>query len=67
MSKQEDIIFAVHAMDYRELLDLLMEHPFYMTDAYFARIKDAIQARYQTLTGVDRAYYSFLSKSEGAV
>jgi hypothetical protein len=46
-------------MDCRELLDLLIEHPFYMTDAYFARIKEAIQARYHALTSVNRAYYSF--------
>jgi hypothetical protein len=59
VSNQEDIIFAVRGMDCRELLDLLVEHPFYMTDAYFARIKDAIRARYQALTSVDRSYYSF--------
>ena len=59
MSNQDDIIFAVYGMDCRELLDLLMGHPFYMTDAYFVRVKEAVQARYQALTSDTRAYYSF--------
>ena len=59
MSNQEDIIFAVDGMDCRELLDLLMKHPFYMTDSYFVRIKEAVRARYQALTSDTRAYYSF--------
>ena len=59
MSNQEDTICKVHGMDFRELLDLVVEHPFFLTDNYFIQIKHAVQARYAELTSETRAYYSF--------
>ena len=59
VSNQEDIICKVHGMDFRELLDLVVEHPFFLTDNYFIQIKHAVQARYAELTSETRAYYSF--------
>ena len=59
VSNQEDIICTVHRMDSRELLDLVIEHPFFLTDNYFVHIKQAIRARYAELTSSVRAYYSF--------
>ena len=59
MRNQEDIIFKVHGMDLRELLDLIIEHPFFLTDNYYARITNAIRARYAELNGKGRRYYSF--------
>jgi hypothetical protein len=59
MSNQEDIICKVHGMDVRELLDLVMENPFFLTDSYFAAIRNAVQARYEELNTNVRMYYSF--------
>ena len=59
MSNQEDIICKVHGMDIRELLSLIVEHPFFLTDNYFIQIKNAVRARYAELTNDTRAYYSF--------
>ncbi len=59
VSNQEDIICRVRGMDFRDLLGLIVEHPFYLTDAYFTRIRDAICARYVALSNDTRAYYSF--------
>ena len=50
MSNQEDIICKVRGMDFRDLLGLIVDHPFYQTDAYFTRIRDAIRARYVALS-----------------
>jgi hypothetical protein len=46
-------------MDSRELLDLVIEHPFFLTDNYFAQIRQAVRARYTELTSGVRAHYSF--------
>ena len=59
MSNQEDIICKVHGMDFRELLGLIVEHPFFLTDNYFVQIRQAIRARYAELTSNTRAHYSF--------
>jgi hypothetical protein len=59
VSNQEDIICTVHGMDLRELLNLVIEHPFFLTDSYFVQIKQAVRARYTELTSTARAYYSF--------
>ena len=50
VSNQEDIICKVRGMDFRDLLGLIVDHPFYLTDAYFTRISDAIRARYVALS-----------------
>jgi hypothetical protein len=59
MRNQEDIICKVYGMDLRELLDLVIENPFFLTDSYFVAIKQAVQTRYTELTTNVRAYYSF--------
>ena len=59
MRNQEDIIFKVHGMDLRELLDLIIEHPFFLIDSYYAQITQAIRARHAELNGTGRRYYSF--------
>ena len=59
MSNQEDIICNVHGMDFRELLDLVIEHPLFLTDNYFVQIRQAVRARYTELTSDVRTYYSF--------
>jgi len=59
VSNQEDIICKVRGMDFHDLLGLIVDHPFYLTDAYFTRIRDAIRARYVALSNDTRAYYSF--------
>jgi hypothetical protein len=46
MRNQEDIICKVHGMDMRELLDLIIEHPFFLTDSYYVQITNAVRARY---------------------
>jgi len=46
-------------MDFCELLNLIIEHPFFLTDNYFAQTRDAIRARYAELSSGTRAYYSF--------
>jgi hypothetical protein len=46
-------------MDSRELLDLVIEHPFFLTDNYFVQIRRAVRARYAELTSGVRAHYSF--------
>ena len=59
MSNQADIICKVHGMDVRELLDLVMENPFFLTDNYFVAIRHAVQARYAELNTNVRMSYSF--------
>jgi len=50
VSNQEDIICKFHAMDFREPLSLIVEHPFFLTDNYFIKIRHAIRARCAELT-----------------
>ena len=59
MGNQEDMIDKVRGMDSRELLDLVIEYPFFLTDNYFVQIRQAVRARYTELTSGVRAYYSF--------
>ena len=59
MSNQEDIICKIHRMDFRELLGLVVEQPYFLTDSYFIQIRNAIRARYAQLTSDPRSYYSF--------
>ena len=56
VSKQEDFIRKVRGMDSRELLDLVIEHPFFLTDNYFVEIRRAVRARYTELTSGVRAH-----------
>jgi hypothetical protein len=46
-------------MDFRELLGLIVEHAFFLTDKYFIQIKQAVRARYAELTSDVRTNYSF--------
>jgi hypothetical protein len=46
-------------MDFRELLGLIVEHPFFLTDNYFIQIRQAVRIRYAELTSDVRMYYSF--------
>ena len=59
VNNHEDIICRVHGMDSRALLDLVIEHPFFLTDNYFVQIRQAVRARYAELTSGVRAHYSF--------
>jgi flagellar assembly factor FliW len=59
MHNQEDIICKVYGMDFRELLDLIIENPFFLTENYLVAIREAVQTRYAELTANVRAYYSF--------
>jgi hypothetical protein len=42
MSNQREIIRKVRSMSVRELLDLLIENPFFLTDAYYVEIGKAV-------------------------
>ena len=59
MMNQEDIVYNVYRMDLRELLGLIIEDPFFLTEGYFGQIKGAVQARYTELTSDARRFYSF--------
>jgi len=59
VSNQEEVICKVHGMDFRELLGLVVERPYFLTDNYFIPIRNAIGARYAQLTSDPRSYYSF--------
>ena len=59
MMNQEDMVYNVYRMDLRELLGLIIEHPFFLTESYFGQIKGAVQARYTELTSDARRFYSF--------
>ena len=58
MSNQEDIISKVSGMDMRELLDLIIEQPFFLTDSYYVEIGHAIRDRHAELSG-ETATYSY--------
>ena len=59
MSNQQDIICKVRGMDCRELLDLIVVHPFFLTDDYFIQLRHAIHARYAELNSALQAHYAF--------
>jgi hypothetical protein len=56
---QEDIICQVHGMGFRELLDLVIKQPFFLTDNYFVAVREAVRIRYSELIGNARSYRSF--------
>jgi hypothetical protein len=58
MSNQREIIRKVRSMSVRELLDLLIENPFFLTDAYYVEIGKAVLDRYAELKGDFLVYYS---------
>jgi len=45
MSNQREIICKVSSMSIRELLDLLIENPFFLTDAYYVEIGKAVREK----------------------
>ena len=45
MRKQREIIRKVRRMSIRELLDLLIENPFFLTDAYYVEIGKEVRDR----------------------
>ena len=59
VGNQKDVIDKVRGMDSRDLLELVIEHPFFLTDNYFVQIRQAVRARYRELTSGVRAHYSF--------
>jgi len=59
LSKQEDIICKVRGMDFRDLLGLIVEQPFFLTDSYYFQIRQAIRARCAELRAETRRHYSF--------
>ena len=58
MSNQREIIRKVRSMSARELLDILIENPFFLTDAYYVEIGKAVLDRYAELKGDFLVYYS---------
>ena len=44
VSNQEDIICSVHGMKPHELLELVIAHPFFLTDGYQLAIETAVIA-----------------------
>jgi hypothetical protein len=58
MSNQREIIRKVRSMSIRELLDLLIENPFFLTDAYYVEIGKAVRDRYAKLKGDFLVYYA---------
>ena len=58
MSNQREIIRKVRRMSVRELLDLLIENPFFLTDAYYVEIGKAVLDRYAEVKGDFLVYYS---------
>ena len=46
-------------MDVQELLGLVIEHPFFLTDTYFFQVGLAVRNRYAELTSNVLAFYSF--------
>jgi len=45
-------------MSIRDLLNLLIENPFFLTDAYYVEIGKAVRDRYAELKGDFLVYYS---------
>jgi hypothetical protein len=55
---EKAIIRKVRRMNIRELLDLLIENPFFLTDAYYVETGKAVRDRYAELKGDFLVYYS---------
>jgi flagellar assembly factor FliW len=60
MRNQSEIIRRVHSMSIRELLDLLVENPFFLTDAYYVNIGNAVRDRYAELKSDFLVYHTSL-------
>jgi len=58
MRNQREIIRKVRGMSIRDLLNLLIENPFFLTDAYYVEIGKAVRDRYTELKGDFLVYYS---------
>ena len=53
MINQRDIVARIGRMRAMELLQLILDYPHFLTDAYFADIAKAVQERYEELKGVN--------------
>ena len=58
MRNQREIIRKVRGMSIRDLLNLLIENPFFLTDAYYVEIGKAVRDRHAELKGDFLVYYS---------
>jgi len=54
MINQREIVGKIRGMRAMELLQLVLDYPHFLTDAYFADIAKAVQARYEELKIVSR-------------
>ena len=52
MTNQREIVAKIGGMRAIELLQLILNHPHFLTDAYFADIAKAVQERYEELKEV---------------
>ena len=53
MINQREIVDKVRGMRAMELLQLVLNDPHFLTDAYFAEIAKAVRARYEELKRVN--------------
>ena len=49
MTNQREIVAKVRGMRAMDLLQLILNYPHFLTDAYFAEIAKAVRARYEEL------------------
>ncbi len=60
MKNQREIIRNVRNMSVSELLDLVVDNPFFLTDAYYVEIGKAVRSRHAELKSDFMGYYSFV-------
>ena len=53
MINQREIVAKIGRMRAMDLLQLILNYPHFLTDAYFADIAKAVQQRYEQLKGVN--------------
>ena len=53
MINQREIVAKIGRMRAMDLLQLILNYPHFLTDAYFADIAKAVQQRYEELKGVN--------------
>ena len=53
MINQREIVAKIRGMRAIEFLQLILNYPHFLTDAYFADIAKAVQQRYEELKGVN--------------
>jgi hypothetical protein len=58
MKNQCEMIRNVRSMSVSELLDLVVDNTFFLTDAYYVEIGKAVRSRYAELKGDFQVYYS---------